>query len=150
MTIYTFCGYDNNTTEVTEACLRNYYGSDCRAKLYHKEDGTPYIDKADLNVSISHTDKYFILAISNSRVGIDIERIKERSFEAIARKFLGNEVSDLRDFYLEWTKMESQFKHGGEDGKFRSFDVFKDIVLTVYSEDTDIIFIPYESFKEEK
>lgn len=151
MIIYTFGGYNNNTADIVQACLRNYYGSvDKTITLCYKENGAPYILNADEKISISHSQNYFVLAISNQNVGVDIECIKERAFESIARKFLDDDITDLRQFYSEWAKLESQYKHGGMDGAFRSFEVFEDSILTVYSADQDIIFIPYESFKEEK
>lgn len=151
MIIYTFGGYNNNTAEIVQSCFRNYFGNaDKEITLCYNEKGVPYILNVDEKISISHSQNYFVLAISNQNVGVDIECIKERAFESIARKFLDDDITDLRQFYSEWTKLESQYKHGGTDGSLRSFEVFKDSILTVYSADQDIIFIPYESFKEEK
>lgn len=72
--------------------------------------GAPYFN-------ISHTDGLVMIAFSSSEVGIDVEFIKDRNYELVAKRaFPEIEPKSLKDFYLFWTKKESVIKYLGESG----------------------------------
>lgn len=78
-----------------------------------KESGKPYFKNADLHFSISHTHSYFAVAISDSRIGIDIEdkHLTLQRMESVKKKFfLDDEINyaNTRDRFLEiWTYKEA-------------------------------------------
>lgn len=145
MIIYTFRNYSGNSRAIAEKCLSELLGKSVFVSYYG--DGKPYVVGEDLFVSISHTYKDFVFAVSKKPVGIDIEYKKSRHYEGIADRMFGDkEILDIDEFYREWTKYEAKFKHGGEDGKYAFFNVFEDTQMTVFSEDEEYLFIPVESF----
>ncbi len=143
MNIYTYRNYDKNSIDYAKICLKHYLGKSANISYYGT--GKPYVVGEDVYISVSHTGSDLVVAVSDSEVGVDIEYKRSRHFDSIARHMLGDkEIKSLDEFYLEWTKYESKFKHGGEDGVYRTFDIFADTVLTVYSRDEEYIFIPME------
>lgn len=146
MIIFTYRNYNGNSKALAERCLKQLLSKDTYISYYG--NGKPYVVDEDLFVSISHTYKDIVVAVSKKEVGIDIEYKKSRHYQNIADKMLKKEVLDIDEFYREWTKSEAQFKHGGEVGEYAFFDIFEDTQLTVFSEDTDYKFIPMETFIE--
>ena len=81
------------------------------------ENGKPYIENySDFNFNISHTSGAIAIAISDSPVGIDIEKIRKADFRVAKRFFTEKENeyikaqnSDTRFFEI-WTAKEAYFK----------------------------------------
>ncbi len=146
MVIFTYRNYCGNSKALAERCLKQLLKKDVYISYYG--DGKPYVVDEDLYISISHTYKDIVIAISEKEVGIDIEYKKSRHYQTIADNMLKKDILDIDDFYREWTKHEAQFKHGGENGSFAYFDLFKDTQTTVFSEDKEYKFIPMETFIE--
>lgn len=145
MIICTYRNYNGNSKALTEKCLTELLGKNVLISYYG--DGKPYVVGEDLFISISHTYKDFVLAVSKCEVGIDIEYKKSRHYEGIAeRMFDDKSIGNIDEFYREWTKMEAKFKHGGENGKYAYFNVFADTQMTVFSEDESYVFMPMETF----
>ena len=89
----------------------------------------PKIKNFDFN--ISHSQNLLVLAINSSRVGIDVEKIREIDLD-IAYNYFHKEESDylfkccenkLDKFYQIWTLKESFIKATGE-GLLRPLDSF--------------------------
>lgn len=88
-------------------------------EIKYTDNGRPFIEGLDFNVS--HSGEYVMLALSSSRVGCDIERIKERNY-SVARRYFSDgekqwlEESDNKElaFYSIWTAKESYIKLTGE------------------------------------
>lgn len=84
------------------------------------ENGKPYIENySDFNFNISHTSGAIAIAISDSPVGIDIEKIRKADFRVAKRFFTEKENeyikaqnSDTRFFEI-WTKKEAYIKKNG-------------------------------------
>ena len=146
MIIFTYRNYNGNSKPLAEKCLKYLLGRDVYISYYG--DGKPYVVDENLFISISHTYKDIVIAISESEVGVDIEYKKSRHYESIANNMLKKDALNIDEFYKEWTKHEAQFKHGGEDGEFAYFDLFADTQTTVYSKDTHYEFIAMETFIE--
>lgn len=66
--------------------------------LSHHDNGKPYIENNAINISITHTEKYVAIILSNDyEVGIDIESL-DRDFSAVEKKALSEEeIENLDD-----------------------------------------------------
>lgn len=65
----------------------------------------------NIHFSISHSDCYAVVAFDKSPVGLDIEKITERDFLAIAKRMKFElKENTLEDFYRCWTLFESKYK----------------------------------------
>lgn len=80
---------------------------------------------ANLSFNISHSHQLIVLAVSESKVGVDIEFQKKRNFLEIAEEFFTPEefaffkkISDENErqklFYQIWTRTEAVLKCNGE------------------------------------
>lgn len=61
-------------------------------KILYRESGEPYLIPGDFQISVSHSFPLAALAISKNRVGIDLEKRKEK-IKKIRHKFILNEDS---------------------------------------------------------
>ncbi len=86
-----------------------------KEKFNVKNTKIEYINKKPVLVSkekyfsLSHSKEYIAIAISDYNCGIDIEKIKERNYRAIAKRMKFN-CDTPEDFYKEWTKFEAEYK----------------------------------------
>lgn len=84
-------------------------------KILYKDNGEPYLSPQDYQISISHSFPYAALAISKQKVGIDLERKKDK-IRLIRHKFILNEESFIDDHqeidYLTaiWSAKEALYK----------------------------------------
>ena len=83
--------------------------------LKKTENNAPYLTGTKQNISISHKDKYLIVAFSKGKVGIDLEYPKDKEkLLRIARRYFceaeNEKVQTVADFYTAWTKKESYAK----------------------------------------
>lgn len=82
--------------------------------LYYTEDGKPHL-KDGTQISISHSFYFSTIIISNTVVGIDIEKNRDK-IKRIAHKFVGQENEFLQDHRLVeqltvlWGAKESLYK----------------------------------------
>lgn len=78
----------------------------------------PYftVDNKPINIhfNLSHTTGAMVLLMDTLEVGVDIEKIKDRDYKAIAKRE-NLEVSSLEDFYKMWTKCEAYIKYYGDN-----------------------------------
>ena len=95
-----------------ERMLETYLGK--RVRLGRRAWGAPYIENDPHYVSISHKDDYLAVAVSDSPVGVDIEKIEaKKSHMRIARRYFGEKVEDAEGFFRGWTKREALGKRLG-------------------------------------
>lgn len=110
--------------------LETHYGISS-AQLHCKDNGQPYLSDCQLRVSISHCGEALACAVSDSPVGIDIERIRPMDLRIcrhtcvpeeleylLANKQIPElgECSDpdiLRRFFEIWTAKEAYYKKCG-------------------------------------
>ncbi|MBO5312858.1 MAG: 4'-phosphopantetheinyl transferase superfamily protein [Clostridia bacterium] len=108
---------------IIKALLKVFFGI-VDPTIFYNENGKPYIKKEGVYFSISHSDGLVACAVADSAIGIDCERIKERSIEdieAFAERFfvdselelLMNHNFDLKEFYKIWTGKEATIKKLG-------------------------------------
>lgn len=82
--------------------------------LFYTEDGKPHL-KDGRKITISHSFEFSVIAISDSEIGIDIEKNRDK-IKRIASKFIGKEANYLVDENLTeqltviWGAKESLFK----------------------------------------
>ena len=85
--------------------------------LNHHDNGKPYLENSVTNISITHTDKYVAIIISDDdELGIDIESL-DRDFSAVEKKALSeDEIDDLEkekrneQLAIYWCAKEAIFK----------------------------------------
>ncbi len=114
-------------------------------EIVKTEKGKPYFKNIpDLFFSISHTDGLTVIAVGNSEVGVDVEKLRMADLR-ITRRFLKQEAdyitaadSDKR-FFEVWTKKEAYLKYKGTglSGGLDSVNVFDctHSIKTFYFED---------------
>ena len=98
MIIFTYRNYNGNSKPLAELCLRHMLNKESFISYYG--DGKPYVVDEDLFISISHTYKDIVIAISEKEVGIDIEYKKSRHYQNIAVKMLND-----KDISLSYTHL---------------------------------------------
>ena len=85
--------------------------------LNHHDNGKPYLENCVTNISITHTENYVAIIISDDdELGIDIESL-DRNFAAVEQKALSEEeIDDLDDdkkneqLAIYWCAKEAIFK----------------------------------------
>ncbi|MFN3019696.1 4'-phosphopantetheinyl transferase family protein [Chryseobacterium sp. TY3] len=84
-------------------------------KILYKDTGEPYLEPQDFNISISHSFPLAAIAISKSKIGIDLER-KNEKIKRIRHKFILHENDFIDDNfevdYLTaiWSVKEALYK----------------------------------------
>ena len=130
------------------ASLLEENGIDTKAlDISRTREGKPYFENSDIFFSISHTDKYFAVAIANSAVGIDIESkcLTDKKMQSIAKRyFLPDEIDYVcdRDTFLEvWTFKEAYAKKIGAplSGTMSNVSVTDDSIKKIYKKYNDAI-----------
>ena len=92
-----------------------------KLNISYNQFGAPTINN-NQNISISHSEKYVAIIISKNKVGIDIEKISNKSLKVI-QKFISkndNIKVDQKEASLAWCVKETLFKYhmkGGIDFK---------------------------------
>lgn len=85
--------------------------------LNHHDNGKPYLENCVTNISITHTEKYVAIIISDDdELGIDIESL-DRNFDPVEQKALSeDEIDDLDEdkkneqLAIYWCAKEAIFK----------------------------------------
>ena len=80
--------------------------------------GKPYLqDYPDFHFNISHSGEFTALALSDSQVGVDIEKLRDINLKIADRYFTDDEkayVKDNKSFFYIWTRKEAYLKMTGE------------------------------------
>ena len=107
--------------------------------VYHIENyeietvnNKPKLKNNSLNFNISHSKEIILTGFSNSKIGVDIEFIKEKNLEKFS-KYFNEEFSTLNDFYDFWTKYEAEIKLQDKVECFKSLILEKNYYLTLAS-----------------
>lgn len=111
----------NEALRLASLCALSLLGEAERRDLDYTAGGRPFFKTLDTDISISHSQKYVAVAISNKRdepVGVDIEDTLPNP-EHYSRFFTENERASVQGGAREieiWTKKEALFKHLKNDG----------------------------------
>ena len=109
-------------------------------KIRYHENGQPYLEPFDKFVSVSHSFPYAVLAISEKKIGVDIEQVKDR-IDKIKLKFLHPKEIDWlgrveSGIHLTaiWCVKEALFKiHSSKQWSFKEFYVVDEFLLDKFS-----------------
>ena len=122
---------------MVDRILKEVYKINDREIIF--EEKKPFLKTKEKYFSISHSEDYIALAFSDSDCGIDIEKIKERDYDKIAKRMKFN-CNSLDEFYYEWTRFEAEYKLGKDKkNAFVKNYRIKEYALTVVSENPDEI-----------
>ncbi len=128
-------------------------------KIRYHENGQPYLEPFDKFVSVSHSFPYAVLAISEKKIGVDIEQVKDR-IDKIKHKFLhpteidwlSRAESGIEHLTAIWCIKEALFKiHSSKQWSFKEFyvvdefslDKFSKIKCKVFDKDREDKFLAY-------
>ena len=119
------------------------------------ERGKPYFPNSpDIGVSVSHSGEYFVCALTQGDVGVDLQEHRvlvsetreeaEARFKRMARRFYHPAEAEFIDsntfyrFFAIWTAKESYVKYTGQgiDNDFSAFGVLPDEGLAPQSIDS--------------
>ena len=110
-------------------------------KIRYHENGQPYLEPFDKFVSVSHSFPYAVLAISEKKIGVDIEQVKDR-IDKIKHKFLhpteidwlSRAKSGIEHLTAIWCIKEALFKiHSSKQWSFKEFYVVDEFLLNQFS-----------------
>ena len=110
-------------------------------KIRYYENGQPYLEPFDKFVSVSHSFPYAVLAISEKKIGVDIEQVKDR-IDKIKHKFLhpkeidwlSRAESEIEHLTAIWCIKEALFKiHSSKQWSFKEFYVVDEFFLDKFS-----------------
>lgn len=111
----------NEALRLASFCALSLLTEAERRDLDYSAGGRPFFKMLDADISISHSQKYVAVAISNKRdepVGVDIENTLPNP-ERYSRFFTENERASVQSGAREieiWAKKEALFKHLKNDG----------------------------------
>jgi len=100
--------------------ISKYFGAE-DPKFILNDYGKPFVDKEGIFFNISHSKGRVACAVSDTPVGLDIEKVTEKNDTDIKifakRYFVENEIKQLEDanyssleFYKIWTRKEAYSK----------------------------------------
>ncbi len=120
------------------------------ATLLHDENGAPYLDKSVAHVSLSDSADVRVIAVSDGKVGVDVEKIRELDFQKFATRFAFT-ASSKEEFFQKFTSSEATFKlRGGslfstlknaDDLKVTRLPYLKGYELCLATEKEETVFI---------
>lgn len=97
------------TGAFVQQCLSKELGINVAAiRLSENEYGKPFVLGANIHFNLSHSGKYAVLAVSDSNVGIDIER-KTKDCMKLAKRFFCKEECDLLASLETQEELENAF-----------------------------------------
>ena len=98
------------------------------------ENKKPKFKHSDIKFSISHSDCWAFVGFSDNEIGIDIEKIQERDYKAIAKRMNFDLKEDsLSDFYLCWTIFEAEYKLQQKAKTVKTIDFNNEYKISVAS-----------------
>jgi 4'-phosphopantetheinyl transferase len=110
---------DKARSLVAGLLLREVCGVECDTQLAYGEKGKPYLLDNTLKFNLSHSGDFVVLAVSDTEIGVDIEKIKPYNKAVAKRCFTSAELEWLSEentneaFYRLWTAKESIMKATG-------------------------------------
>lgn len=97
--------------------------------------GKPYIENIPYRFSFSYSDNVLAIAIADSDVGVDIEKVDfckrtdliiKKVFSQNEKEYVNQQINTKERFFEIWTKKEAYVKYLGIgiDSGFKNYDVF--------------------------
>ena len=138
----------SNKKRLYEHCFSYIMLDKILKEVYHIENreiefvnGKPFLLNREKFFCISHTKKYIALCFSDNDCGIDIEQIKKRDYEAIAKR-MNFSCTTQEEFYYEWTRYEAEYKLNDKPQSIKQFK-YEDSIITALSNDLTELFNIY-------
>lgn len=114
-----------------ETLRKNFSIRNAEVEFVHKK---PFLKSREKFFSISHSNDYIAIVISDYNCGIDIEYKKERTnYQKIAERMRFKPCISLDEFYKEWTLYEATYKLNEEVKSVKQFDIELYSITTVSS-----------------
>lgn len=94
-----------------------------KKSIQYKKSGKPFLEESNRQISISHSDRFVALALTEvQRVGVDIEVGRRPSLAKVPDYFLNDEEMaevlimkvDLEQLSLYWSAKEALYKYMGD------------------------------------
>jgi 4'-phosphopantetheinyl transferase len=110
---------DKARSLVAGLLLRDICGVTHDEQIFFGENGKPYLKNKNMYFNISHSGDYVVLAVADSEIGVDIEKITTYDNAVAARCFTQAEQEWLKkqrnneSFFTLWTAKESIMKASG-------------------------------------
>jgi holo-[acyl-carrier-protein] synthase len=110
--IYYFYGEESRSHDFLFYVLNRYYGIAASEKDLKKSPcGKLYLEGSAIHFNLSHSKDVVALAVGNSPVGLDVEKMRDKNFSKVANVYFGNSATDAESFFTLWTKAESFVKY---------------------------------------
>lgn len=129
-----------------DSVLKDIYGIENREIEF--VCGKPMLKTKEKFFSVSHSDEYVVLAVSNYNCGVDIEKIKPRNYEKISARMKFDSTS-LVDFYKNWTDYEACYKLDSLKQSAKNF-LFGFYMISAVSENSSEVYNLYYDIEKEK
>ena len=101
------------------------------------ENNKPKFKYSDIKFSISHSDCWVVVAFSKNEIGVDIEKIKQRDYKALAKRMNFELKEDsLSDFYRCWTLFEAEYKLQQKAKSVKTIDFMNEYKISIASVET--------------
>ena len=101
------------------------------------ENNKPKFKYSDIKFSISHSDCWVVVAFSKNEIGVDIEKIKQRDYKALAERMNFELKEDsLSDFYRCWTLFEAEYKLQQKAKSVKTIDFMNEYKISIASVET--------------
>lgn len=84
--------------------------------LTYSSFGKPYLEDNSLYFNLSHSGALTVLALSDTEIGADCERVRQRNYAAILKRLTDRErgeITSSQSFFANWTAKESYVKFLG-------------------------------------
>ena len=106
---------------LSDAIRKWFPNSELPVKYTYDENGKPYLTELNAYISLSHSGRLAVCAISENEIGVDIQTVR-RADMRVARRFFSEEENELirgasdkdRAFFEIWVKKEAYVKLTGE------------------------------------
>jgi len=102
--------------------------------IVYSDFGKPYLNSQPYKFNISHSGDWVVCSVGNSKIGVDIEEIKNIDIKTVCfnfseaeREYIECSDSKNEDFYKLWTLKESYLKYLGV-GLNRSLSSFSILI----------------------
>ncbi len=94
---------------IVEYVAKNIYKiENSETEVIYKKPKYKY---SNICFSVTHSDNIALVCFDKNQVGVDIERIKPRDFQAVAKRMnFKLKENTLEEFYKEWTLYEAEIK----------------------------------------
>jgi Phosphopantetheinyl transferase len=119
-------------------------------KIIREIDGKPILRPDSVpcsplpapRLSLSHSGRVTLAAVSDAPVGVDVEKIRPLDYINISKRFFGREIDGEKEFFDLWTLKEAYKKSSGvslvqalkTDVKGKNLELFEDYSVGVSGE----------------